>query len=163
MKYCPVCKSDLKKELIDSKNRLKCNNPNCGYIFWNNPTPVIAALVEHDDRIVLAHNKAWPKGIFSVITGFLEKGETPEGCVLREVKEELGLTGNQNELIGVYSFLEMNQVIIADFVKAEGDIKLGDELTEIKKVEKHKLKGWSYGTGLAVTDWVNRQRPHSPS
>jgi NADH pyrophosphatase NudC (nudix superfamily) len=37
------------------------------------------------------------------ITGFLEKGETPENGVLREVTEELGLTGSSAELIGVYA------------------------------------------------------------
>ena len=91
-----------------------------------------------------------------VITGFLEKGETPENGVLREVTEELGLIGTSAELIGIYTFEQMNQVIIAYHVKAEGDIVLGEELLEIKMVEKSRLKGWSFGTGLAVTDWVKK-------
>ena len=79
--------------------------------------------------------------------------------MIREVAEELGLTGLSTDLIGVYGFNPMNQIIIAYHVKAKGNILLGEELAEIKKVEKHKLKGWSFGTGLAVTDWVKKQPP----
>jgi len=146
---------------IDQQERLHCSNPECGYVFWDNPTPVVAALVEHEGRILLAHNVTWPEGIYSLITGFLEKGERPEDSVLREVREELGLTGELVELIGVYSFPQMNQVILAYHVKTEGSIILNEELTDIKKIEKHKLKGWSFGVGLAVMDWVKRQRPNS--
>ena len=156
MKYCPLCKSDLLDKKIDGKHRLCCTGPDCDFVFWDNPTPVVAALVEHENKIILARNAAWPAGIYSVITGFLEKGETPELGVLREVTEELGLTGTSPELIGVYAFEQMNQVIIAYHVKTKGNILLGDELAEIKTVDKNRLKGWSFGTGLAVTDWVNK-------
>jgi NAD+ diphosphatase len=54
-------------------------------------------------------------------------------------------------------FEQMNQVIIAYHVKAEGSLLLGEELAEIKTVEKSRLRGWSFGTGLAVTDWVKKQ------
>ncbi len=158
MNYCPLCKSDLVKKTIDRQERLHCSNPNCHYVFWDNPTPVVAALVEHEGRIILAHNAAWPKGIYSLITGFLEKKEAPEDSVLREVKEELGLTGEVLELIGVYPFAQLNQVILAYYVRAEGSITLNEELTDIKKIEKHKLKGWPFGVGLAINDWVKKQR-----
>ncbi len=159
MKFCPMCKSDLFKKPVDGKNRLCCTNTDCGYVFWNNPTPVLAALVEHEDKIIMARNSAWPEGIFSVITGFLEKGESPETGIIREVEEELGLTGSSAELIGVYAFDKLNQIIIAYHVKAEGDIVLNEELAEIKKVDKNRLKGWSFGTGLAVADWVKKHYP----
>lgn len=151
-----MCKSDLAEGKVDSRKRLCCTNTECDFVFWDNPTPVVAALVEHENRIIMARNRAWPAGIYSVITGFLEKGETPESGVIREVAEELGLTGLSVDLIGVYAFEQMNQIIIAYHVKTEGNIVLGEELVEIKKVEKNRLKGWSFGTGLAVTDWVKK-------
>ncbi|MBF0398489.1 MAG: NUDIX domain-containing protein [Desulfobacterales bacterium] len=157
MKYCPYCKSDLVKGMIDKQERLYCSNNKCKYIFWDNPTPVVAALVEHENQIVLAHNAAWPKGVYSLITGFLERKEKPEEGVIREVSEELGLNSKIVELIGVYSFPEMNQIILAYHVKSEGEIHLSKELTDIKKIEKSKLKGWSFGTGLAVIDWIKKQ------
>ncbi len=158
MKYCPLCRSSLESGLVDEYERLKCSNQDCGFVFWDNPIPVVAALVENGDQILLARNREWPEGMYSIITGFLEKGETPEEGALREVKEELGLRGRDAQLIGVYSFAKMNQVIIAYHVKADGEVVLGEELVDLKRIDKGKLKGWSFGTGLAVTDWVNQQR-----
>lgn len=118
--------------------------------------PVLAAIVEHEGKIILAHNKSWPAGMYSVITGFLEKGEEPQQGVLREVNEELGLHGEIVDFIGVYPFARMNQLILAYYVKTTGNVILNDELTGIKKIEKNKLKGWSFGTGPAVKDWVEK-------
>jgi NADH pyrophosphatase NudC (nudix superfamily) len=43
-----------------------------------------------------------PETWFGIVAGFLEKGETPEQAVLREVEEELGLKGEIVEYIGYY-------------------------------------------------------------
>jgi len=129
----------------------------CGYVFWDNPLPVVAAIVEMDGKVVLARNKEWPEKMFGLITGFLEKGETPETAVKREVKEELGLDAEIMEFVGVYSFFERNQLIIAYQLSAAGEIKLGDELAEIKWIPVDKLKPWPFGTGHAVRDWLERR------
>ena len=63
----------------------------CGYVHWNNPLPVVAAIVEYEGKILLARNAAWPEGMFALITGFLENGETPEEGIAREVLEETSL------------------------------------------------------------------------
>ncbi|MGF1614130.1 MAG: NUDIX domain-containing protein [Gammaproteobacteria bacterium] len=153
-KYCPWCASKLGQRDVDGRHRLSCLDPECGYVVWENPIPVVAAIVEHEGRIILAHNRTWPDGVYSVITGFLEKTEAPERGVLREVEEELGLLGEVIDFIGVYAFPTMNQLILAYYVKATGNLVLNQELTRIKRIEKSKLKGWSFGTGLAVSDWV---------
>jgi NADH pyrophosphatase NudC (nudix superfamily) len=57
----------------------RCPDDTCGYAHWNNPLPVVAAIVELDGKILLARNAAWPEGMFALITGFLENGETPRG------------------------------------------------------------------------------------
>jgi NADH pyrophosphatase NudC (nudix superfamily) len=156
-KYCSVCGKDLAKGTVDGKDVLCCMSDNCGYVFWNNPLPVVAAIVEMDGKIVLARNKEWPEKMFGLITGFLEKGETPESAVKREVKEELGLDAEIMEFVGVYSFFERNQLIIAYQLSAAGEIKLGDELAEIKWIPVGKLKPWPFGTGHAVRDWLERR------
>ena len=158
MNYCPVCGDNLVKGTVEGRERLHCSRDKCGYIFWDNPTPVVAGIIEYKDRIILAHNTSWPNNVYSIITGFLEKGETPEEGIIREVKEELGLIGKIVDFIGIYAFHEMNQIILAYYLKAEGEICLGKELTDIKKIEKDKLKGWPFGTGLAVNDWIIKYR-----
>lgn len=103
-KYCPLCASALVETSVDGQNRLRCTDPACSYVLWNNPIPVLAAIVEHEGKIVLAHNRSWSPGLYSVITGFLESGEEPQQGVLREVTEELGLQGEISDFIGVYPF-----------------------------------------------------------
>jgi NAD+ diphosphatase len=72
--------------------RLRC--PACGWTHWNNPTPVLAAVIECTDRggrVLLARNAAWPGRMFALITGFMEAGETPQEGITREVAEETHL------------------------------------------------------------------------
>ncbi|MCJ7685476.1 MAG: NUDIX hydrolase, partial [Desulfobacteraceae bacterium] len=90
--------------------------------------------------------------------GFLERGETPDEGVLREVKEELGLEGRIESFVGYYSFLEMNQLILAFHVKGEGEIIIGMELDEIKLIRPEKLRPWRFGTGLAIKDWLETRK-----
>lgn len=157
MRYCPLCSVELTEMEIDGRQRLGCPADDCDYVFWNNPTPVVAALVELDGHVVLARNRTWPEKMFGLITGFLEASETPEQGVLREVKEELGLDGRIADFIGNYAFYDMNQLILAFHVVAEGQVVLGDELVEFKKIVPEKLRPWPLGTGLAVSDWLKRR------
>ena len=92
------------------------------------------------------------------MTGFLEKGETPEEATLREVKEELGLEGNIASFVGYYSFFQMNQIILAFHVKATGAITLGNELAEYKSLHPDRVRPWNFGTGLAVKDWLEKRK-----
>jgi NAD+ diphosphatase len=156
-KYCPLCGTQLIKGTVDGKEVLHCESDACPYIFWDNPVPVVAAIVEMDGTVVLARNRQWPEKMFGLVTGFLEKGETPEAAVKREVKEELGLDAEIKDPVGVYSFFEMNQLILAYHLASNGDIRLGDELAEIKMVPVEKLKPWPFGTGHAVRDWLAKR------
>ena len=138
--------------------RLTCQNQDCAYTFWGNPVPVVAGLVEHQGRVLLIQNREWPKGWWGLVTGFLEAGETPGQGILREVDEELGLAGEIGGLIGVYSYLRRNQVIIAFHVKATGTVRVGSELRGYKAVEIDKLRPWPQATGKAVADWLSLRK-----
>ena len=50
--------------------------------------PAIIVLVERGEHCLLGHQAGWPEGLYSVIAGFVEPGESVEQCVVREVKEE---------------------------------------------------------------------------
>jgi DNA-directed RNA polymerase subunit M/transcription elongation factor TFIIS len=51
MKFCPTCSSKLilsnRENASDKLKVLKCEKKNCNYQFYNNPTPVVGAIVEH--------------------------------------------------------------------------------------------------------------------
>ncbi len=153
--YCPKCGNQLRTADISRQTRIRCSSSDCDYVFWNNPTPVVAAIIEVDNNmIILARNKGWPEKVYGLITGFLEHGETPGDAVLREVREELNLYGTFASFIGNYTFFEMNQLIIAYHVIARGEPIIGDELADIKLVPVENLKPWATGTGPAVRDWL---------
>ena len=154
-RYCPECAAPL-IERADSgeggKVRLAC--PDGHWTHWDNPLPVLAALVEVEGRILLARNAAWPEKMFALITGFMERDETPEQGVARELKEETNLDAHEITLIGVYEFMRKNELIIAYHVKASGDIRLSEELVDFRLVAPEKLRPWPAGTGYAMADWM---------
>ncbi|HUD34070.1 MAG TPA: NUDIX hydrolase [Variovorax sp.] len=162
-KFCPACATPL--EWIESmedggpKARLRC--PACDYTHWNNPTPVLAAIVEYRGQVLLARNAAWPPKMFALITGFMEAGETPQEGIAREVKEETNLDASEVHLVGVYDFQRMNQVIIAYHVVADGEVRLSPELLDWRLHDLADLKCWPAGTGHALADWL-RSRGHEP-
>ena len=159
VRYCPHCAAALRPIALQEdggpRTRLRC--PACGWTHWNNPTPVLAALIElpeHGGRLLLARNAAWPAGMFGLVTGFMEAGESPEDGIRREVAEETALAVEKLALIGVYGFERMNQVILAWHAVARGDIALSPELAEYRLVEPAKMRCWRAGTGYAVADWL---------
>jgi NAD+ diphosphatase len=166
-RFCPQCASPLAMITADEdggpKQRLRCAAA-CGFTHWNNPTPVLAAVIECADRegrLLMARNAAWPIKMFGLVTGFMEAGETPEAGITREVGEETSLQVDALKLIGVYDFQRMNQVIIAYHAVARGEIRLSPELVEYRLYEPQTVRCWPAGTGHALADWL-RSRGHEP-
>jgi len=155
-RFCPLCRAVLEARDFGGLPRLSCR-VDCGFIHWDNPAPVLAALVEYRGQILLARNHAWAAGAFGLVTGFLERDEDPAAGVVREVREELGLDATAVTLIGVYPFARKHEVIIAYHVVGEGEIRLNEELAEFRLIAPAKLKAWDFGTGLVVRDWLARR------
>ena len=161
--YCPHCAAPL--ELLaaledgGSRQRLRCVA--CGFTHWNNPVPVLAAVIEYQDKILLARNAAWAGKAFALITGFMEAGETPQEGIAREIREETSLNTEALQLIGVYDFQRMNQVIIAYHAVCTGTVQLSPELVDYRLFAPQDVLCWPAGTGYALADWL-RSRGHEP-
>jgi NADH pyrophosphatase NudC (nudix superfamily) len=162
-RFCPHCATPLQllTRLEDGgeKARLRCGA--CGWTHWNNPTPVLGAVIQYQDRILLARNAAWPGRRFALVTGFMEAGESPQDGIAREIKEETNLEVLELSLIGAYEFARMNQVIIAYHAIAQGEVRLSPELAEYKLFDYDQVLCWPAGTGFALADWL-RSRGHEP-
>jgi len=162
-RFCPNCAGPLQQvaQIEDGgeKSRLRCVS--CAWTHWNNPTPVLAAVVQYRDRILLARNAAWSGRRFALITGFMEAGETPKEGIAREIKEETNLDATELNLIGVYEFFRLNQVIIAYHAVAEGEVRLSPELAEYKLFAYDDVMCWPAGTGYALAEWL-RGRGYEP-
>ena len=162
-RFCPSCATALAlirlAEDGGERERLRC--PACGWTHWNNPTPVLAAVIQYQDRILLARNAAWTNKMYALITGFMEAGETPQEGIVREIREETNLSVSELNLIGVYDFQRMNQVIIAYHAVAQGEVLLSPELVDWRLYGYDEVKCWPAGTGYALADWL-RSRGHEP-
>jgi NADH pyrophosphatase NudC (nudix superfamily) len=162
-KFCPRCATPLALiTLVEDgghKDRLRCAA--CGFTHWNNPTPVLAAVIEYEGKVLLAQNAAWPGKMFALITGFMEAGDTPAGGMVREIQEETNLETRALSLIGVYDFQRMNQVIIGYHAVCHGEIRLSPELVDYRLFAPESVKCWPAGTGYALADWL-RSRGHTP-
>lgn len=158
-RFCPACAAALalitQAEDGGDKTRLRCAA--CGFTHWNNPTPVLAAVIEcvdREGRVLLARNAAWPGRFFGLVTGFLEAGESPEDGIRREIAEETALAVEHLSLLGVWDFQRMNQIIIAYHAAARGEIRLSPELAEYKLIAPEDLRCWPQGTGQALATWL---------
>lgn len=101
-KFCPLCGYALCRRKIDGRQRLACQK--CDWIYYKNPLPVvICAIRNKNNEILIAKRNLAPcKNAWALPGGFIESNETPESACLRELKEETGLKGKIERVVGVY-------------------------------------------------------------
>jgi NADH pyrophosphatase NudC (nudix superfamily) len=162
--FCPKCRTPLVERELGGRARRACSKEDCGFVAWDNPTPVVAAVVERHGEVVLVRSRGWPETWYGLVAGFLERGEHPEAAVLREIDEELGLRAEAPQPLGVYPFERLNQIIFVYHVRAEhGEISLCErELAGYRSVPIDRLQPWSQGTGPALRDWLATRGYHPP-
>ncbi len=115
---------------------------------------VIMAVLDHDDRLLLGRNVAWPPGRFSVLAGFVEPGERLEAAVAREVYEEVGLRvddvqyfGSQpwpfpaSLMLGFIARTESPHLVLDDAEIAEARWLARDEMTRLVSTRELTLPG----------------------
>ena len=99
MNFCSKCGNKI---LLNSYP-LKCSN--CLTDFFNNPIPIIVLLVPTlSGKVLIQKRNIEPeKGKFALISGYMEKGETPEITSSREALEECGININKINFKGFIS------------------------------------------------------------
>jgi NAD+ diphosphatase len=86
-RYCGRCGSLQER----SEEEIAKQCPNCGHREYPRIAPAMIVAVVKDGRLLMAHAKKHREGLFSVLAGFVEPGESLEECVTREVHEESGV------------------------------------------------------------------------
>ncbi len=155
-KFCPLCSSQLEPKTFEGSLKQACSAGDCEFVGWDNPTPVVLALVELNGKFLVTHNVEWPSWKYSLISGFLDTNEDPFEAVKREIKEELGLTTSHVELITTSIYKNLNQLMISFHVKTEGVVVLNEEHDSYKLLTLEELKSWEFGSGAmpAIHQWL---------
>jgi len=100
--YCPRCAGRLewRQPRIEAPYQ-RCTA--CGYSMFNNPIGATEAIIIRNGKMLVMRRTRQPrKGYWDSPGGFMDGFETPEHGVIREVREETGLTFKPKRLIGVY-------------------------------------------------------------
>lgn len=71
----------------------------CGGHHFPRTDPVVIMLITHGNSVLLGRSPGWPEGMYSLLAGFVEPGETIEAAVRREVAEETSI------LVGAVRYL----------------------------------------------------------
>ncbi len=99
--------------------------PACKMVNYPRLSPAVIAAVIRGDRLLLANNKRFKSGFYSVLAGFVEPGETLEDCVAREINEEVGISVNNIRYFGSQPWPFPNSLMVgflADY--ASGEIRV---------------------------------------
>ncbi|MCG8325959.1 MAG: NUDIX domain-containing protein [Thiotrichales bacterium] len=86
--YCPKC--GTRQLLQDSGKSLRCAA--CDFLYFHNVAATSSAIIETPDRFLMVQRAHEPcSGMLDFPGGFVEKDETAEAALRRELQEELGL------------------------------------------------------------------------
>jgi NAD+ diphosphatase len=76
----------------DAAGELARKCPACGRVEYPRISPAMIVLITNEkDEALLAHNRNFRPGVYSLVAGFVEAGEDLESAVVREVREEVNI------------------------------------------------------------------------
>jgi len=125
--FCPRCGAPT--ERLAGEWGKRC--PKCKYEHYPHLHPAVIVIVRDGDRVLLARKAIWAPGRYALVAGFVDNGESLEGCVAREVKEEVGVDVKDITYVGSQNWPFPSQLMVG-FVAtyAGGDIKVDPEELE---------------------------------
>jgi NAD+ diphosphatase len=86
--------------------------PECGELFYPRISPAVIVLIRKEHEVLLARSPGFPPGMYSLIAGFIEPGETAEAAVIREIKEEVGIEVKNITYFGTQAWPFPNSLMI---------------------------------------------------
>ncbi|MBA3921540.1 MAG: NAD(+) diphosphatase, partial [Nostocaceae cyanobacterium] len=135
--YCGHCARPTTQ--LESQRAKRC--PNCGLVNYPRLSPSMIVLISRDEEVLLARAPRFPSGMFSVLAGFVEPGESLEETVIREVREEVGIEIKDIRYFGSQPWPFPNSLMIGfTALYASGDITIAhEEIAEAAWFNKHSL------------------------
>ncbi len=137
--YCGKCGSET-KDLPGERAKI-C--PKCGFTSYPRICPAVITAIRKDDKILLAHAKHFKDGMYSLIAGFVEPGETLEEAVQREITEEVGIKVRNIKYFSSQPWPFPNSMMLGFTAEYEsGDIKAdGVEIADARWFAADNLPG----------------------
>ena len=136
-RYCGRCGTPTQTK---ARERAK-ECPRCGYVAYPRVSPAMMALVTRGRELLLARAHRFAPGMFSALAGFVEAGETIEDCIVREVREEVGVEVTGLRYFASQSWSFPHSLMIAFTAEyAGGEIRCDDsEIAEARWFDAAEL------------------------
>ena len=155
-RFCGVCGSEL--SVSGDEVALKCDN--CGNIIYPRISPAVIVAITRGKEILLAHSARFANGMYSVIAGFVEAGETLEECVEREIGEEVGIKVRNITYFRSQPWPYPDSLMLAFTAEYEsGEIRVdGDEITDAGWYTADNLPGLPLKSSVArklIDNWLD--------
>jgi len=119
--FCGACGAPTELSTLDRSR--SC--PRCRIPMYPRLSPAMIVAVERGDEILLARARHFPPGIYSVLAGFVEPGESAEEAVVREVFEEAGIVVSDVRYFGSQAWPFPNSLMLGFTARyAAGEITI---------------------------------------
>lgn len=103
----------------------------CNLFFYPRISPSIIVLIKKGKQLLMARNFKFPPGIYALIAGFVEPGESVEDALHREVMEEVGITVKNIQYFGSQAWPFPDSLMLAFTAEYEsGEITLDNNEIE---------------------------------
>jgi NAD+ diphosphatase len=137
--HCPRCGE--RTERLEGEWGKRC--PRCRYEHYPHLHPAVIVLVKDGDRCLLARKASWAAGRYALVAGFVDNGESLEGAVAREVKEEVGVDVKDIRYVGSQNWPFPSQLMVGFVASyAGGAIRVDpDELEDARWFPSNDLPG----------------------
>ena len=111
--------------------------------------------VERDEEILLGRSSHFPAGIYSVLAGFVEPGESVEEAVVREVREEANVECDEVEYFGSQPWPYPNSLMLGFRARYKsGDIRCGDGELEDAQWFRHDDMPTFFPGNMSISQWL---------
>ncbi len=135
-RYCGRCGTPT--ELDPGEAARVC--PACGHRAYPRISPAMIVRITDGRRILLAHNKRFPSGVYSCVAGYTDPGETLERTILREIKEEVGLEAEAPRYVTSQAWPFPHSLMLGFETTARGEpIPDGVEILDAQWFDAHRL------------------------
>lgn len=116
--FCARC--GVKSQIAAAGWQRDC--PSCGANHYPRTDPVVIVLALSGNRVLMGRSPGWPEGMYSLLAGFVEPGETIEAAAKREVAEESGVRLGPVSVITSQPWPFPASLMIACAAEAETDV-----------------------------------------
>jgi len=137
--YCIRCGTKI---LIknDNENKIRPICPNCNWIYYLNPIPVVACVILNQKKQLLIIKRRFEPSpdSWALPSGYIEINQTPQEAAIAEMSEETNLLGKKKEFLGHfvgYSPIYHRVIAFGYLMKIlSGDPRAGDDAKDLKFV-----------------------------